>query len=162
MKFKQIFLLLVLPALGACDQTDDVIAIFTGKTWKLNYVGDRNGDCTRAYFSSPEQWEASMKLLSEKGNFTITFTGAEIDGTVVGAYGGRAAGQTFSGKWEANGKNNTFKTNQKDPDANEDLLGKVFINALKTAYRYEGDTNGNLTIHFKENNVSKYLLLYAN
>jgi hypothetical protein len=91
----------------------------------------------------------------------IIFTGAEIDGTVIGEYSGRAANNTFSGKWEANGKNNTFKTNQKDPNVNEDLLGKVFINALKNAYEYKGDTNGNLAIYFKENNVNKYLLLYA-
>ncbi|MDR3118274.1 MAG: DUF4847 family protein [Mediterranea sp.] len=161
MKFKYTIPLLLLSILG-CNPTDDVMKIFTGKTWKLNHISTDKGDCTREYFSSQAQWDASMKLLSERGNFVISFTGAEINGTVTGTYSGRAANNTFSGKWEANGKNNTFRTNQADPAANEDLLGKVFINALKNAYKYEGDTNGNLTIHFKENNASKYLLLYAN
>ncbi|MDR0746014.1 MAG: DUF4847 domain-containing protein [Mediterranea sp.] len=164
MKSKYIIsLLLVLPVLGACNQTDDVIKIFTGKTWKLNFVNDSKGDCTKGYFLAEAQWERSMKLLSEKGNFVITFTGAEIDGEVIGAYGGRAAGTPISGKWKANGENNAFRiSGQAAPGNNEDVLGRVFINALINAYKYEGDTAGNLRIYFKEGNVDKYLLLYAN
>ena len=29
---------LFLPALSACDQEDDVIDIFTGKTWYMTYI----------------------------------------------------------------------------------------------------------------------------
>jgi hypothetical protein len=162
MKLKHIiFLLLVLPALGACNQTDDVIKIFTGKTWKLNTINDSKGNCTREYFSSSAQWDASMKLLSEEGNFVITFTGAEIDGEVIGAYGGRAAGAAISGKWKANGENNAFTiSEQADPGDNGEVLSRVFIRALINAYKYEGDTAGNLTIYFKEGIADKYLLLY--
>jgi hypothetical protein len=164
MKLKHILLIsLLLPMLGACSQTDDIIKIFTGKTWKLTNVNDSKGDCTREYFSNTAQWEESMKLLSDKGNFVITFTGAEVNGEVIGAYSGRAARTAISGKWTANGKTNAFSVSgQADPDSREDVLGRVFIRALINAYKYEGDTAGNLTIHFKENGADKYLLLNAN
>ena len=164
MKIKHIIPLLLLPVLGACSQTDDVIKIFTGKSWKLTNINDSGGeDCTRGYFSNEAQWEESMKLLSEKGNFVITFTGAEVDGEVIGAYNGRTARAAISGKWKANGKNNAFEiSGQAAPGNSEDVLGKVFVHALINAYKYEGDTAGNLTIYFKENRADKYLLLYAN
>ena len=31
-------LLLLLPLFTGCNDSDDVAAIFTGKTWKLNYI----------------------------------------------------------------------------------------------------------------------------
>jgi hypothetical protein len=163
MKLKHIILIsLLLPALGACNQTDDVIKIFTGKTWKLTNVNDGGGDCTREYFSNEAQWEESMKLLSDKGNFVITFTGAEVNGEVIGTYLGRAARTAISGKWKANGENNAFSiSEQAEPSNSEDVLGRVFIRALINAYKYEGDTAGNLTIYFKESGTEKYLLLYA-
>lgn len=161
MKLKYIVpLILMLPILSACDQTDDVIEIFLGKTWKLTFIGDSKGDCMRDYFNDKAQWDAAMEQMKADGNFTIGFSGAEIDGTVIGEYTGRTTLQ-FSGRWEANGKNNSFKTTPVSSGASETKLGEIFIDALKNAYKYEGDTNGNLRIYFKEKNVNKYLLLYG-
>jgi len=168
MKLKYILLLfLLLPTLSACDQTDDVLDIFTGKTWKLTNIFDSKGRvCIDDYFIgvSEKVKEESIKLWDKKDNFTLGFTGVEADGKAKGEYIGRGAHTTFSGKWEADGKSNAFSTNQGDPSGSEDLLAKVFINAIKNAYKYQGDTNGNLTIYFKEekSNKDKYLLLYAN
>ncbi|NDV84566.1 DUF4847 family protein [Bacteroides sp. 51] len=159
-----LLLLLLLPALSACDQTDDVLDIFTGKTWKLTNIYTSKGKvCIDDYFTgvSPEVKKESMRLWAMKDNFTISFTGAEVDDGVTGEYAGRGAHTTISGKWNANGSNNAFSTNQGDPAGNEDLLGQVFIRAIKTAYKYEGDTAGNLTIYFKEGSTDKYLLLYS-
>ena len=165
MKLKYIlFLLLSLPILSACDQTDDVLEIFTGKNYKLTNIFDSKGRvCIDAYFigASAETKEESMKQWAKEGNFTIGFTGAEVNGVVTGEYSGKGAHTTFSGKWKANGDSNAFSTEQGDPSGSEDLLAKVFINAIKTAEKYEGDTNGNLTIYFKENGTDKYLLLYG-
>ena len=154
MKLKYItLLLLMLPVLSACNQEDDVIDIFTGKRWKLNFIIDaKDKICTDSYFTnvSAEVKEASMKKMADKGNFIIDFTGVEVDGEVIGTYSGRATNTTISGNWQANGKNNSFSTDQGGPSGNEDLLGKVFINGLATAYKYEGDTAGNLTIYFED------------
>lgn len=167
MKLKYILpLLLLLPVLSACNQEDDVIDIFTKKTWKLNFICNSKGDiCIDDYFTnvSAEVKKASMDKLRKDGNFTINFTGAEINGDVTGTYSGRATSSTISGDWRANGKDNTFTiSKQANPNNNEDLLGKVFINALINAYKYEGDTNGNLTIYFedKDRKDKRYLVFF--
>lgn len=36
--FQIVGLLLLLPLFSGCNDSDDVAAIFTGKTWKLNYI----------------------------------------------------------------------------------------------------------------------------
>ena len=36
--YKIVGLLLLLPLFSGCNDSDDVAAIFTGKTWKLNYI----------------------------------------------------------------------------------------------------------------------------
>lgn len=167
MKLKYILLLLLaLPMLSACDQSDDVIDIFTGKTWKLTNIFDADGRvCIEDYFVGVSSTirENAMDNWAKEGNMVIQFISAvEVNGVVTGEYTGRAVRTTLSGKWETNGKTNAFSTNQGNPVAGEDILGTAFVNAWKNAYKYEGDTNGNLTIYFKEKNVDKYLLLKGN
>ena len=36
--YKIVGLLLLLPLFSGCNDSDDAAAIFTGKTWKLNYI----------------------------------------------------------------------------------------------------------------------------
>jgi len=155
MKLKYIaLLLLMLPVLSACNQEDDVIEIFTGKRWKLNFIIDsKDKNCIDSYFTgvSAEVKQASMDKMENLGNFIIDFTGVEVDGKVIGTYTGKATNSNISGDWQADGKSNAFSTsNQGGPSNNEDLLGKVFINALINARSYEGDTAGNLTIYFED------------
>lgn len=167
MKLKYtLLLILLIPVMSACNQSDDVVDIFTGKTYKLTNFFHSNGKQSLEDYlvgMNATQREECLKRWANKDNYTIKFTGAEIEGDVIGEYGGRAGNSTISGKWRANGDNNSFSTsNQADPGSNEDVLGRAFVNALKNAYKYEGDTAGNLTIYFKENNTDKYLLLYGN
>lgn len=45
--YKIVCLLMLLPLFAGCNDTDDVAAIFTGKTWKLSFIA-RDGE-TRMY-----------------------------------------------------------------------------------------------------------------
>lgn len=167
MKLKYILpLLLLLPVFSACNQSDDVIEIFTGKTWKLTNIFDSKGHvCIDEYFLtvSPDVKQESFKKWNQKGNLTINFTGVEVDDGITGTYNGRAINSTISGNWQADGKNNSFFTSgQAEPGSGEDILGKVYIKALINAYKYQGDTAGNLTIYFedKERKDKRYLLFH--
>lgn len=168
MKLKYIaLLLLTLPVLSACDQEDDVIEIFEGKTWKLTNVFFAKGgnNVCWDYWKDEEAYNASEELRQKKGNFVINFTGAEINGNVTGEYHGNAVSTTISGKWEANGKNNTFKAqSDQQPGNNMNILERVYINGLINAYKYEGDTNGNLRIFFKDPDKkdNRFLLFHIN
>ena len=76
MKLKHILpLLLLLPALSACNHTDDVIDIFTGKTWTLTgiFYDQGSNDWCMDYWNNEEAWETSSKLLSKAGHFTLPF-----------------------------------------------------------------------------------------
>lgn len=167
MKLKHILpLLLILPFLSGCNDSDDVLSIFTQGKWKLTSIfydkGSKKQVC-EDYWGNEASKEASMDLLDQKANFTITFNGAELDDGVQGSYTGRAAGSNISGEWFAEGKHNAFNVyNQSAPDNKEDVLGKAFINALRNAYKYDGDTNGNLRIYFedKDRKDKRFLLLH--
>lgn len=152
MKLKHLLpLLFVLPLLGGCSNSDDVMDIFTQSTWKLTNIFESTGKPHGGYWQNEDSHKASMALLKQPANFTITFTGAPMEEAVEGTYNGRAAKSAIAGKWKANGKNNDFAiSGQADPGTGEDVFGKAFINGLKNAYAYKGDTNGNLIIYFTE------------
>lgn len=171
MKYKSIILILsLLFVTSACDQSDDVIAIFaTQGNWKLTSVFYDNGKGTDVcidYWNNDiesESYKASMEQLKVGANFVLSFSGAEVEHEGIGTYTGRASRNPISGSWTANGKTGALSiTNQAAPASNEDILGKVFVNALINAYKYEGDTNGNLRIYFldKERANNKRFLLF--
>lgn len=155
MKLKYILpLLLLLPVLSACDQTDDVIEIFTGKTWKLTgifYDKGRNNLCKDYWNDNQDEMDASYNLSKKNSTYcTINFTGIANGDLGQGGYEGYATNSGIKGKWVADGKNNSFQiTEQRNPDNSEDVLGKAFINGLIKAYKYEGDIN-NLRIYFED------------
>lgn len=161
---KSLFLLCLVSVsfcFSGCEQTDDVAGIFTNKTWKLTMIY-RDGDGSKPalaadYWGGDEEArDQSISKLEKEGTFTITFEGLESDGVIKGTYTGFVTNASISANWEANGKTNAFTTTQGDKSDN-DALGRAFINALKNAYRYEGDYN-NLSIYFKEGAQKKYLL----
>lgn len=163
MRFKSIIgLMLLLPFLMGCNTSDDVLDIFTGKTWKLTVISDSKGktDWHDYWGGDDAARQASMKLLDGENNFTITFAGVELEsGNIEGTYGGRGVNDVLSGKWTANGKSNSFTTSdQATPGAKDNILEKAFIYALINAYKYEGDTNGYLKIYFKDEGYDRYLM----
>lgn len=152
--------LFALLLLGGCSKSDDVLDIFTQGTWKLTNIFDKPGN-PHDYWPSEEAHKASMALLEQPANFTITFTGAPMEDAIEGTYNGRSAKTGISGKWTANGKNNHFETiGQADPSPNEDVFGKAYINGLRNAYKYEGDTSGNLIIYFKDGDFVRFMMFH--
>lgn len=171
MKLKYILpLLILLPILSACNQSDDVIEIFTKNKWKLTGVfydkGNKGNDpewCMDYWNDNQAAWEASNKIFKKDDTFIIVFSGVEDGDEVIGSYNGYAANSSIKGNWKANGKNNSFSTSgQAAPGGNEDILGKAYINALINADKYEGDVN-NLRIYFEDPQKKdrRYLMFHA-
>ena len=121
--FQIIGLLLLLPLFSGCNDSDDVAAIFTGKTWKLNYITVDGGH---------EMFEGTTEDDLIKGN---------IRGSVITSY-------TLAGTWSANGKDNKFKANITEGKDGGDKLAKNFLEGLKNATSYEGDSK-NLYLLYK-------------
>lgn len=108
--FQIVGLLLLLPLFSGCNDSDDVAAIFTGKTWKLNYITVDGGHEMFGFWENEEQEKASIKELNKNGTYNIVFDGT-VDGDVINGNikGTVIATSTFEGKWNANAKNNSFK-----------------------------------------------------
>ena len=108
--YKIVGLLLLLPLFSGCNDSDDVAAIFTGKTWKLNYITVDGGHEMFGFWENEEQEKASIKELNKNGTYNIVFDGT-VDGDVMNGNikGSVIATSTFEGKWSANAKNNSFK-----------------------------------------------------
>ena len=170
MKNRCLFILLcILPMLCGCNESDDVVRIFTGKTWKLTDVLDGgtypiignsyDASSNPGYWSSNEAKEASIKLLETENNFTITFTGVLTNKTISGGISGRAASTSFTGSWSADAESNYF-TAKPSSTSDNDALGKAFLNGLNNATSYEGDEN-NLYIYFKEGQRTRCLLFHV-
>lgn len=79
--FQIVGLLLLLPLFSGCNDSDDVAAIFTGKTWKLNYDGDViNGNIKGTVIATSTfegKWNANAKNNSFKA--TVTTAGSYGD-----------------------------------------------------------------------------------
>lgn len=148
--YKIVGLLLLLPLFSGCNDSDDVAAIFTGKTWKLNYITVDGGHEMFPFWENEEQEKASIKELNKNGTYNIVFDGT-VDGDVMNGNikGSIIATGTFEGKWSANAKNNSFKaTVTTASNYGNDQLARNFIEGLNTATSYEGDSN-NLYLLYK-------------
>ena len=134
MKLKHIlYLLLALPLLfTSCEKEDDVNEIFVSGTWNVGnfYQGGDwskyDNDGARAKYTREEDIKALNAL-------TITF---KDDGT----FQGTTSVGTFTGKWSVDGKTRTVSITQLKSGS---TLGKSkeFIDALKNAAYYKGDSN---------------------
>ncbi len=141
-------LLLLLPLFSGCNDTDDVAAIFTGKTWKLNYITVDGGHEMFDFWGDKLKKEASIKELNQNGTYNIVFEGiaegdainGKIRGTVIKSF-------ALEGSWSANGKNNNFNASVTGNDSG-DRLAYNFLEGLNNATSYEGD-NKNLYLLYK-------------
>lgn len=126
-------ILLVLPFLCNC-QEDDIEDIFVGSgTWNVGnfYTGGKweryDNDGARAIYTKNEDIKALNMM-------TIIF---QSDGTLSGSI----INGTFSGKWEANGKDRTIRISNLKTSTTPSGKGKELIEALQNAAFYKGDTN---------------------
>lgn len=154
------YLLLVvslLPILSGCNNEDDVIQIFTGKTWKLSFIALEGTNEQYDYWKGDATARTkSMEALAQEGNFVLNFEGTDLEGKPRGTFKGRAILASISGEWSANGKSNELLLNSKPSQSESDILGKAFVFGLQNAFKYEGDNN-NLFIYYKEGQTIKRL-----
>ena len=74
---------LFVPVLSACDQEDDVIDIFTGKTWYMTYIAVEGQNKMYDFWQGDQDArEKSFKTIAGD-NYTLVFDGAEVNGTAV-------------------------------------------------------------------------------
>jgi hypothetical protein len=112
-------------SLAGCKNEDDIEAIFEGKTWYITsgYVQGQplRGDNLKTLCQSPQTYNISFS----KENFTATL----------------GPGITCSGRWQADGKSNTFSFNVAQETQPQSQLDRLLWSALKKTVRYSGDTN---------------------
>lgn len=145
--YKILSLLMLAIFFSNCNDSDDVAAIFTGKTWKLNFIAKDGDNRMYNFWDSEESKAKSLKLLQSSNTFTIKF-GGQVEGDLIqGQVNGTTVTSSFEGGWSANAKNHSFQTNIKGND-DSDVLAKNFLEGLKAASSYEGDAN-NLYIIYK-------------
>jgi hypothetical protein len=143
----------------SCSSSDDVVYIFTGKTWKLTFIANE-GSTQQVDYWGNQSWDNSMNLLKQPDNFTITFTGAEMpDESTQGTFKARGAASTPEGKWTVAAGSRNLTMSSSTGTAETDVLAKAFVNALQHTVYYSGDSN-NLYIYFKEGQWTRYLALY--
>lgn len=147
MTYKALWLLLLLPLFASCNDSDDVAAIFTGKTWKLNYITEDSNNEMFDFWGNAEAQKKSMEQLNATGTYTINFEGATEGDLIKGKVNGRTIIQNFEGSWSANSKNNDFHASVNG--SNEDALAKNFLEGLNNATSYKGSDNTNLYILYK-------------
>ncbi len=140
--------ILLLPLLlGGCSPSDDVQAIFTGKTWKMTYISYGQG---ASWYKFPGLTDSDYKAydpVEGTKSFTITFTGSETDHTIAGSFTGAGSVST-NGSWSANGESSAFSATIKGNPiiGSGDKIGAKIIEVLKAADKYSGDEDG-LFIH---------------
>ena len=75
MKYKYLLLLLLmLPFVSGCNDSDDVNGIFTGKVWKLTYITKKNEHKPYDFWGDKDKYEQSIKnYINKEGAYTIKF-----------------------------------------------------------------------------------------
>ena len=133
MKLKHLaYLLLTLPLLLSCNNEDDINEIFISGTWNVGnfYNGgdwNKTNDGARPTFTKEEDIRALNAL-------TISFL---KDGQLQG----QIATGPFTGKWAANGEDRTISITQLKYNGSPSGKSKEFMEALKNAAYYKGDSN---------------------
>ena len=88
---------LFVPVLSACDQEDDVIDIFTGKTWYMTYIAVEGQNKMYDFWQGDQDArEKSFKTIAGD-NYTLVFDGAEVNGTAGGTFTGKATSASVNG-----------------------------------------------------------------
>ena len=155
----------ILPILSSCNNEDDVVKIFTGKTWKMTFIA-KEGSKEQYNFwgeqgmtSENAAYKNSMDALAKEGNFILNFEGGDLNGTAGGSFGGRASTTSVSGTWNANGESKRLDITVEGKPVDKDVYGKAFITGLQNAIRYGGDEN-NLYIYYKDGQTTKFLAFH--
>lgn len=140
-------LIILLPFVSGCNDSDDLDSIFTGKTWKLTYITIKDKNVMVNFWGSDSGARTkSLEALRASGNFTIKFSGTTTGDIIRGKLNGKAIKSEFNGDWSANGKTNQFGSTIGNT-SEDDILARKFMEGLKTADSYSGDER-NLFIYY--------------
>lgn len=164
-------LVLIVTALSSCNDTDDVVKIFTKDIKKMTMLLEATETNPREqdlWDGNAKAKEESVRLRDEPGNYEITFDYEEEpeNGRIHGTFKGRAVKTILKGKWSANGKNQEMSMMLNadiTPASETDRLAKEFIRALQgnsnfRIYKYQGDDQSLSVFYDKENkNVKKFI-----
>lgn len=144
---------------SACNDEDDVLEIFNGKTWKLTRL-TTEGSKRQFYeglWGSEKEEETSRDRLKLDGNFVLDFNLANVNGETTGtaeAHGFQAS--INNARVVVDGNKRTISITGKVSGSEKDQLGRAFINGLPNVFKYEGDSNS-LTLYFKDGNTTKVM-----
>lgn len=151
--YKILGALLLLPLLSGCNDSDDLQAIFIGKTWKLTYINVKD-----QYGMMDGFTKESLKIFQDsKDAYFINFSGVEESNKISGNIAGKVITAGINGTWSADGKNNQFKADIQNINES-DGLAKAFITGLTNASSYSGDMN-NLFLYYKPSGSEQTFVL---
>lgn len=152
MKYRYlIFLIALLPVLCGCNDSDDVMKIFTGKTWKLTYITKKNDHKPFDFWENPETTRKAQQYIeSTAGAFTVTFQGISKENSVKGTLAGQLKLKNLSGNWYADGESQAFSTSQLSGSEKDEYgIANKFMDGLSKAKSYSGNTD-NLYLYYKD------------
>ena len=161
MKIERLFILLaVVLTLTACNNEDDVMEIFTGKTWKLTRL-TTEGSSIRflaGLWDNENSYNNSMERLNSAGNYILNFYGdtqsSELIEPTFNANG--ISARITNGTWKADGISKDLTLNGNITGSESDPLAKEFMKGLLLVYKYEGD-NRTLTLYYKDGQINKIM-----
>ena len=127
-------LTVMLLALTACNNEDDIDEIFVGKIWYMTGIvinGTTSSEETKNFYKD-----------TDANCYYITFSSGTFQGKL-------SSGVAFSGTWQANGKNQTITFNLKEKPNPDALFDKQLINILSNVHSY---SSGADFMHLSDNN----------
>lgn len=161
MKIEKLFALLVtILTLTACNNEDDVMEIFTGKTWKLTRLTTEGSSTPflAGLWDNENSYKSSIKLLSNPSNYILNFYGdsqsTEFIEPAFNADGINA--KITNGTWQADGVSKDLTLSGNVTGTESDPLAKEFMKGLLLVYKYEGD-NRTLTLYYKDGQINKIM-----
>ena len=161
-KLTYLLLLLLLPLLGGCDTADNVLEIFTGKTWKLTYIAlEGQHQMFDFWNNDTNAAQRSMQLLEQDATFTVEFNGGEPAEHVGGDFEALAVNRSATGTWAANGATRELSLHDiRTSGSDTDVLARAFLTGLTNAIRYSGDSQ-NLYIYYEDGQTTKYMAFHV-
>ena len=150
---------MLLITLHACDNEDDVIEIFTDKTWKLTRIANEGGSeqFYKGLWNNENEEKSSREALKQKGTFTLTFNLAEVEGETIGTCEARGIRASINdASVSVDGKKHTMTISGKLSGSETDKLARAFLNGLLNVYKYEGDSQS-MTLYFKDGNITRVM-----
>lgn len=138
-----------LVSFGSCSQADDVVSIFTGKTWKLSLVTEDDKNEFLNIWSSVSEKEKDLKSLrSNRDAYTVSMSGILEGDVISGEIEITTLEGSSRGYWQANSKDRSFKVRIVGEPTT--ALEREFVMGLNNAFSYDGSDENNLYVRYNK------------